>query len=271
MRRENIQSKLLFGLCLLVCLCGCNSFLDVQPKGTVEQGKQFKDVQGYRDAMYGIYASMAQTSLYGKAMSYGFIDQVGQLFYDPYNGMADVYAATNFKYTDQAISETVDGIWSKAYECIMYVNNVIENVEKEDVAKDPDYTVIRGEAYALRAFLHFDLMRLFCDNIKINSGAGGIPYSYSFDLENKRIYTLKECYDNVLADLTEAQKILVNDKLVKDSLATSVYRGTRYQHCNQYAVWALKARVFHYKGDFILRGKSYCPSGVQVNGFESFC
>ena len=95
----------------------------------------------------------------------------------------------------------------------------------------------------------FDLMRLFCDNIKINSGAGGIPYSYSFDLENKRIYTLKECYDNVLADLTEAQKILVNDKLVKDSLATSVYRGTRYQHCNQYAVWALKARVFHYKGD----------------------
>ncbi|MFR7811452.1 MAG: hypothetical protein ACLU4N_20610 [Butyricimonas faecihominis] len=87
MRRENIQSKLLFGLCVLVGLCGCNSFLDVQPKGTVEQGKQFKDVQGYRDAMYGIYASMAQTSLYGKAMSYGFIDQVGQLFYDPYNGM----------------------------------------------------------------------------------------------------------------------------------------------------------------------------------------
>ena len=85
--------------------------------------------------------------------------------------------------------------------------------------------------------------RLFCDNIKINSGAGGIPYSYSFDLKNKRICTLKECYDNVLNDLTEAQKILVNDKLVKDSLATSVYRGTRYQHCNQYAVWALKARV----------------------------
>lgn len=46
MRRENIQSKLLFGLCVLVGLCGCNSFLDVQPKGTVEQGKQFKDVRG---------------------------------------------------------------------------------------------------------------------------------------------------------------------------------------------------------------------------------
>ncbi|MFR7811453.1 MAG: hypothetical protein ACLU4N_20615 [Butyricimonas faecihominis] len=47
---------------------------------------------------------------------------------------------------------------------------MIENVEKEDVAKDPDYTVIRGSALVL---LHFDLMRLFCDNIKINSGAGG--------------------------------------------------------------------------------------------------
>ena len=72
-------------------------------------------------------------------------------------------------------------------------------------------------------------------------------------MKNKRICTLKECYDNVLNDLTEAQKILVNDKLVKDSLATSVYRGTRYQHCNQYAVWALKARVFHYKGDLTLK------------------
>ena len=42
---------------------GCNDFLDVNPAGTVTQDKMFRDVQGYRDAMYGIYANLATTNL----------------------------------------------------------------------------------------------------------------------------------------------------------------------------------------------------------------
>ena len=45
-----------------------------------------------------------------------------------------------------------------------YVNNVIVNVDHEALNKDPDLgKLIKGEAYAVSWFLHFEVMRLFCD------------------------------------------------------------------------------------------------------------
>ena len=37
----------------------CNKFLDIQPKGTMPKEVLFQDEQGFKDALYGIYASMA--------------------------------------------------------------------------------------------------------------------------------------------------------------------------------------------------------------------
>lgn len=246
MKKRNIKYRMLAVVSVLLCIWSCNSFLDVDPKGTVKQAKQFEDIQGYRDAMYGIYASMAQTDLYGKNLSYGFTDQLAQLFYDNYGTDPAIVAANYFKYKDQNLVGTIDGIWTQAYQAISYVNNVIVNIEKENLSKDSDYTLIKGEAYALRAFLHFDIMRLYCD---VQPGGEGIPYAFTFDLMNKQVYSLKECFDHVLKDLTTAQQILVNDRTLSDNYANSAYGRNRRTHCNQYAVWALKARVFHYQGE----------------------
>ena len=59
---------------MLLSLGSCNSFLDIKPEGELIQDEQFKDVQGYRDAMYGIYASMAQGELFGMMMNWGLVD-----------------------------------------------------------------------------------------------------------------------------------------------------------------------------------------------------
>ena len=68
--------------CLFIsCIStGCNEYLDVNPAGKVTQTKLFEDIQGYRDAMYGVYANLATTNLYGKNLTYGFADQLAQLF-----------------------------------------------------------------------------------------------------------------------------------------------------------------------------------------------
>ena len=47
---------------MLLSLGSCNSFLDINPEGELIQDEQFKDVQGYRDAMYGIYAFLPSSS-----------------------------------------------------------------------------------------------------------------------------------------------------------------------------------------------------------------
>lgn len=246
---------------MLLSLGSCNSFLDIKPEGELIQDEQFKDVQGYRDAMYGIYASMAQGELFGMMMNWGLVDVLAQQFGDEYGLFADAsegwtaskYAyikyASVYNYKDQRMEKQIESIWTKLYECISYVNNVIVNVDHEALNKDPDLKLIKGEAYAVRAFLHFEVMRLFCDNYRTNPEAGGIPYAYTFDLSNKKVYTLAQCYDNVLADLNVATRNLAGDGDIYNDFAEDSYHKKRYSHCNLYAAWAIKARVFYTKGD----------------------
>ena len=90
---------------------------------------------------------------------------------------------------------------------------------------------------------------MFCDNYRTNPEAGGIPYAYTFDLSNKKVYTLAQCYDNVLADLNVATRNLAGDGDIYNDFAEDSYHKKRYSHCNLYAAWAIKARVFYTKGD----------------------
>lgn len=237
-----------FLACGVLGLSSCESFLDVQPKGTVEQDKQFSDVQGYRDAMYGVYASMGSTSLYGEALSWGFVDWLAQLEYDVYGTYQDVTYANLYEYEDQNVRPIIDAIWGDAYECISYVNNVLANIENVDLESDGDYKLIKGEALAIRAFLHFDITRLFAENYLLNPTAGGIPYATTFNLNNKPVLTLADTYEAILADLTEAAALLSADTDMDPEDPASDYRERRNMHCNQYAAWAIKARVFHYMG-----------------------
>lgn len=234
--------------CLLIsCIsAGCNKFLDVNPAGKITQTKLFEDVQGYRDAMYGVYSDLASINLYGKNLSYGFADQLAQLFAPKANVNEEqtAYHTLQYDYSYPSVEGIITAIWTESYKVISYLNNIIENIEGVDLNEHSDYPLIKGEAYALRGFLHFDLMRYFCETIQNNPNAGGIPYAYTFDLKNKEVFTLKECYDNVLADLTTAQHLLANDTLQ----LRSDYRGTTYNYVNLYGVYAMKARVFHYKG-----------------------
>jgi tetratricopeptide (TPR) repeat protein len=229
-------------------LTSCEKYLDVQPTGTLTEDVIFSDVQGYRDAMYGIYASMASTSLYGENLSYGFVDKLGQMFI--YNNSSKIdpdISAYNYQNTNvRAIS---DAIWSNAYTTISYINNVIGHVESTGL-KHTDLTLIKGEAYALRAFMHYDITRLFAENYTTNPDAKGIPYAFTFDLNNKQLYSLKDTYKNILNDLDKAESILANDDDITtdNSNASTTYGTTRYAHCNKYAVKAIKARVFYSMG-----------------------
>ena len=120
---------LVWALCFWT-LAGCDSYLDVNPKGTLEQEKQFEDVQGYRDAMYGIYATMAKTSLYGEALSWGFVDWLAQLSYDKYmqsEKLVNVKAANQYKYDDPNLEGLIGSIWGEAYQCISYLFFAILN------------------------------------------------------------------------------------------------------------------------------------------------
>ena len=78
MKRMKIY-KLLIILLLLVGLNSCSGWLDLEPKDTTTETDLFQTGDGYRIALNGIYEQMAETSLYGKELSWGFLDVLAQM------------------------------------------------------------------------------------------------------------------------------------------------------------------------------------------------
>lgn len=250
MKRHILSIAFLTGLA--VAISGCNKFLDVQPKGTLTNDEMFSDIQGYRDAMYGVYASMADRALYGENLSYGFVDKIGQMLVNPNPTLNDI-KISEYRYLDQAVRPTIDQIWNSEYAVISYVNNILTKAEETSITHE-DLKLIRGEAYGVRAFLHFDLLRLFAADYIQKASSTGIPYAYSYDLKNKTLFPLKDAYANVLKDLDRAEELLANDPMemsdVAKSVGPSAYRMSRYVHFNRFAVDALRARVYRAMGDY---------------------
>ena len=150
-------------LLAMTTLAACD-FLDIDTPGIVNRDKMFENEQGFIDAMNGVYASMADADLYGEQLSFGFVDEIAQLYYNDYEANETTLTKTfDLRYRDEDVRPQIDAIWSKAYNTIASANSVLDNISGHDFAILPR---IRGEALTVRAFLHFDLLRLFAPNIE---------------------------------------------------------------------------------------------------------
>ena len=76
---------------ILIIFCftlyySCDSFLDVRPEGEVVNNELFKNAEGFEDAIYGVYSTLAGPSYYGRTMTYYFNDILSQYFFHDYPG-----------------------------------------------------------------------------------------------------------------------------------------------------------------------------------------
>ena len=241
MKKNNIYLFVTTLLLLSGSLVSCNKFLDVQPKGTLPEDVQFSDEQGFKDALYGVYALMGDQALYGENLSYGFVDKLGQMF--KYINTANLdNEITKYEYTNLNVRPIIDNIWASQYSTIAAVNLIIKHAETTDLTGET-MDIIKGEAYALRAFLHFDLVRLFCVRYADRSGKSGIPYAFEADQNNKELFDIEGVYKNILADLDKAETLLQKDNTLNAPLGLSKdpYYDERYSELNKYADIDLKA------------------------------
>ena len=252
------MNKIYLYITLLIALVGlssCSDFLDVQPAGQLEQEKQFSDMRGFRDAMYGAYGKLATTDLYGGNLSYAFVDQIGQM-----SGYAassvPAYFAGAYDYKKKEVRSIINSIWFGQYQAISYINNILKHINTTEITH-PELSIMRGECLGLRAFLHFDLARLFAeDYLQSTKTSRGLPYSTSFDLNNRKLYSLHDTYQLILNDLDEAEKLLANDNVVNvEKNPTNDYMKGRAVFFNKYAVAATKARVYYSMGKYDLAAK----------------
>lgn len=235
----------------------CKKFLDVKPKTQIDADVAFNDEQGYMDALTGVYLDMSVNALYGKELTFGLADVLGKqhtLFASTFH---EYYDASFYRYTNAAVRNKIDGIYKGLYNALANDNNLIVHLNNADqkLFRDVNFSIIKGEAYGLRAFLHFDLLRLF-GQAPASPGSGSakaIPYMDRLTVDALPRLPAGDVINRILADLSIAEAALKNTDPVMPGSTTPAtatgYLRDRFYKFNYYAVKALQARVYLYAGD----------------------
>ena len=247
---------------VLVALTSCSDWLNVEPKSLMEEEDMFSREVGFKEALAGVYIQMASTGLYGKNLSYGFLDILGQC-YQPKNASGRYYYQDKayYQFPSTTTEGTTDALWLNMYNVIANVNNLLYWTERnrQVFTTDGYYEVIKGEALGLRAFLHFDLLRMFGPVYKENKEDYSICYRTVFDRQSRRLLPATAVVDSILTDLKAAEKILAGKDPLNFQFPVSAYDESqlggdpfltyRHKRMNLYAVKAMLARVNLYAGN----------------------
>ena len=223
-------------VCSLFSTTSCDDWLDVVPQAQVSADKIFSTPEGYEAVLRGIYISMTESSVYGQESTFGMMDVMSQYYTVFTNKQHALYEASVYNYKNDYIKDEIDAMWLNHYNSIANCNILLENLEYQDEAFFDEHmkNQMTGEALAIRAYLHLDLLRAFALNYEKYPDAMGIPYAESFDQKIHKQLKTKEVLDKIIADLDKAKELL------KTTLSGNSYRF------NKYSVIALQARAYYY-------------------------
>ncbi|HJG21300.1 RagB/SusD family nutrient uptake outer membrane protein [Odoribacter splanchnicus] len=251
-----MKKYLLFFVFLSVHLCACEDFLDQKSQMQVDAEHMFQTEQGFKDALTQCYVGLAGDYLYGKYMSYGPIETMAQHWELQSNNWENLY---QLDFTLDNARQIFELIYGEMYNVIVHANDVLRFLEKNGAVIESGQTrdVIEGEARAIRAFVHFDVLRLFGQMPFEPGKTVRLGYAETVGKQEIPFLDFDSYVEKLLKDLDMAEALLAeSDPLLVKSLATLDETGEnedffldyRRFRFNLYAVKALKARVNLYLG-----------------------
>lgn len=249
-------------LILIACLilAGSSCDLDVEPSDAITTENLVSTSSGLTNALNGAYAllkdhiqfngttdnnNMYLRQYFQLADFAGDDITCGQVTEDPF-----YYSFTQQHTATQANTRY---FWYVSYKIISGVNTVIEAVEKN---QNPDAATqqLLGECYFLRAFCHFNLVRLFARPYSQDPNAPGIILRTSLSDDAKKARsTVSEVYASVIADAEKAASLM------------NAPRGVQY--ASKEAAWALLSRVNLYREDNA-KAIEYATDVISSNKFQ---
>ena len=236
---------------LLCCITACNDWLEVAPQAEKEEAEMFEKEVGFRNVLIGAYIRMKSNNLYGEDLTYGSIEMLAQHWTNT-DDLGKYLKAYNY---EQSVVETkINSFYGNLYKVIADVNGLLNNIDaRKEMFEGINFEIIKGEALAIRAFCHFDVLRLF-GPIPTNLPEGTIlPYVTTVSIVPNRLVSYNDFTTKLLADLDEAERCLEgNDPILTASIKElstlevaqdDNFLCDRQMRMNYYAVCALKARV----------------------------
>jgi len=258
----------IFSTLILICLLGftsCQKWLEVQPEDKFTEDQIYDTPAAIAEAMNGIYIKLGTNNLYGENLTLKTLDLFAQLYY---GGTIAEYRYLNFgklAYGEDGVKANIKTTWTDMYVTIGNINHFLKNIELyKAVLTEAQYRQYKGEALALRAFLHFDLYRMFAPAYQESLPTQEtIPYYRDLSLNIESFRSQEELIADFEQDIADAEHLLLNDPILTQS-GTTNQNNFRF---NYYALIALKARLYYYIGD---NEKAYQAAKVIIDQDAKF-
>jgi hypothetical protein len=231
---------------MMITLGSCKkSFLDLKPYDALPLSDALVSEANMNTAVNGMYSGLRSGNLYGRTL--------------PVKGdlMADneyVKAANSGRYLDFndyniIVSNTnAQGIWTDAYAVIKNANLIINST----LAANANVNQFKGEAYAVRALLYFELVRNFAKPYTVDPASLGVPVITSFDQSSLPVRnTIADVYKQINNDLNQAYSLMTQNLNGSMTLAgTGTVRTFNSSYFTKYAARGLQAKVYMHMGDW---------------------
>ncbi len=215
----------------LLTLNSCKKYLDIEPVGRVIPTTK----EDFRALLTLAYDSFSE---HKSLLAVRGDELVMNEYSSDYAGFRDIY-----KWNDNnPDAVTLPMQYLSFYNTIFYANEVIASVE-ERAGKSAETEQLKGEAYLLRAYCHFELVNLYAKPYNKGTAATdrGIVLTMKMDLEENKVpATVAAVYEQVLADIKLGQALLQ---------VTNFEAGKNYRFTTR-AAHAFAARVYEYQGDW---------------------
>jgi hypothetical protein len=257
-------------LLAVAAFTSCNDWLDVDPKDKMLENKQYSTEENIYSVTNGLYRELIGEHLYGGKLTQTTLEMMGHVYtYPPSQPSTGdrampFYHLANFNYTSDDTKGLFANIWKNAYSTLLHINVYIKNVEESPAIMPEQYKkILLGEAYGLRAYLHFDIFRLFGPVYSNRNGNKILPYNNKTEVtlnhtgyEETEYSSADEYIALLLKDIEKAESllngndpVLAGPESITEKLLNDNFFQNRNRRMNYYAVKGLEARVRQYVGN----------------------
>lgn len=290
------KNKLFFKLILFTSFFGlgmtsCQDYLDKSPEAGLTEEDIFKSFDKYQGFIEDAYNCMSDPMTGFTVTQFNIGDDILQLNTNYlssinsdyrawegsqtcmfYAGNGNKYNSNRYLYPNGTVNFTTGdgysnlGYWDGGWLGIRKVNIALANLDKLVIAYknaplQEQKDLIEGQALFLRAFFHFQIIRVW----------GGMPYinkvlSPTDNLKFVRL-SYQACSDSIEKDLLiAAEKLPIN---WDDTETGKITLGTNEGRLTKGAAYALLGKVMLYAGSPLMNGASNGPGGYVYN--KEYC
>lgn len=192
----------------LILFTGCKKYLEEEPlkQVTIQTADQLEAL--INNATAFTYDGNNATAAYSTDDT--------EITLDQYANNESKFGIENLYYyvfnVEQIVGLAADPLWNGEYKKIFTANLVLNNVDKV-TGSESLKSQLKADAHFIRAFSYWTLVNHYCQPYsQENLSSPGLPLKKTLDYEESlQRSSLKETYEFILADVTEAMKTQLDD------------------------------------------------------------